>query len=81
MLIGVLHVGVSCRFSYSIVSFFLYASCNGSNTSVREERAIFSVIMWFLFGAFSSSSWCFGKGALFYCATPGIFHIIILFSI
>ena len=34
MLIG---VGVSCRFSYSIV-IYLYVSCSGSITSVEEER-------------------------------------------
>ena len=45
-------VGVSCRFSYSIVSY-LYVSCSGLVTStVGEERANFSAIMWFLLGGF-----------------------------
>ena len=51
-------------------------------TSVGEERAIFCyrllVIMWFLFGEVSSSSWCLGWAALLYCCTPWAFHIIIL---
>ena len=50
-------VGVSCRILYSIVSY-LYISCNGSITSVGEERANVSAI-WILFGEVSSSSWCF----------------------
>ena len=33
-------VGVSCRYSYSIVCY-LYASCSGSITSAGEERAVF----------------------------------------
>ena len=42
MLIG---VGVSCRFSYYIVSY-LYVSCSGSITLVREEKANFSAIVY-----------------------------------
>ena len=42
MLIG---VGVSCRISYSFVSY-LYVSCSGSITSVGEERANFSAIVY-----------------------------------
>ena len=37
MLIG---VGISCRFSYSIVSY-LYSSLSGMITSVEEERKLF----------------------------------------
>ena len=51
-------VGVSYRILYSVVSY-LYLSCFGSITSVGEEipnRLL--VIMWFLFGEVSSSSWC-----------------------
>ena len=36
------------------------------------------VIMWFPFGEVSSSSWCLGRAALFYCGTPWAFHVIIL---
>ena len=42
MLIG---VGVSCRFSNSIASY-LYVSCSGLITSVGEERAYFSVVVY-----------------------------------
>ena len=75
-------VGVSCHILYSIVSY-LYVSYSESITSVGEERAIFFcyrllVIMWFLFGGVSSSSWCLGWAALFYCGTPCAFHIIII---
>ena len=59
-----LSVGVSCRISYSIVSY-LYVSFSGLITSVGEERAYFSAIVYMLlFGFFSdgvfSSSWCLG---------------------
>ena len=79
-------VGVSRRIFYSIVSY-LYVSCSGSITSIREERAIIFVchrvlvIMWFLFGEVSSFSWFLGWAALFYCDTPCAFHIIILLAI
>ena len=33
--------------------------------------------MWILFGEVSSSFWCLGWAALFYCGTPWPFHIII----
>ena len=42
-------VGVSCRISYSVVCYS-YVSFIELITSVGEERAIFLVIMWFLFG-------------------------------
>ena len=42
MLIG---VGVSCRISYSIVSY-LYVSFSGLITSVGEERANFSALVY-----------------------------------
>ena len=38
-------VGVSCRILYSIVSY-LYVSCSGSITSVGEERANLSAIVY-----------------------------------
>ena len=38
-------VGVSCRILYSIVSY-LYVSCSGSATSVGEERADLSAIVY-----------------------------------
>ena len=66
MLIG---VGVSGRISYPIV-IDLFVSCSGSITSVGEERERerereiccyrLLVIMWFLLGGVSSSSWCLG---------------------
>ena len=70
-------VGVQCRILYSIVSY-LYVSCSGSITSVGEERANLSAIVYFLFGEVSSSSWCLGWAALFYSGTPCAFQIIIL---
>ena len=77
MLIG---EGVSCRTSYSIVNY-LYVSCSGLFTSDLEERErerereLFFcyrllLIMWFLFGGISSSSWCLGKVAFFIVALP-----------
>ena len=50
-------VGVSCILN-SIVSN-LCVKCSGSITSVGEERASLSVIvyLWVLFGEVSSSSW------------------------
>ena len=68
---------------YSVV-VYLYIKGSGSITSVGEERANLSavvylyVIMWFLFGEVSSSSGCLGWATLFYCGTPLAFHIIIL---
>ena len=54
-------------------------SCSRSITSVWEERASLSLIMWFPFGEVSSSSGCLGWAAgFFYCGTPLAFHIIIL---
>ena len=57
MLIG---EGVSCRFLYPSVSY-LYVNCTRLITSVGEERAHFSAIvycllaiMWFLLGGVSS---------------------------
>ena len=66
-------VGVSCRILYSIV-IYLYVSCSVSIISVGEARDSLLVIMWFLLGKVSSSSWCLGL--LFYCVTPWAFHII-----
>ena len=54
LLIG---VGISCRILYSIVSY-LFVSFIGLITSVGEERANFSAIVYLLFGGVSSSSWC-----------------------
>ena len=66
-------VGVSCRDLYSFV-VYLYVNGSGSITSVGEERANLSAIvyMWlcgFCWGV-SSSSVCFGWATLFYCGTP-----------
>ena len=56
---------------------YLYGNGSGSITSVGEERANLSavvynvpVIMWFLFGEVSSSSGCLGWATLVYCCTP-----------
>ena len=70
-LLNVFGVGVSCRNLYSFV-VYLYVSGSRSITSVGEERAnlsavVFPVIMWFLFGEVSSSSGCLGWAMLFYC--------------
>ena len=59
----IIGVGVSCRIFYSVVS---YSNVSFSRliTSVGEGRAFICyrllVIMWFLFGEVSSSSWCLG---------------------
>ena len=50
-------VGVSCHILYSIISN-LYVSCSRLITSVGEERANISAILWILFREVSSSSWC-----------------------
>ena len=65
-----------------LLVIYNYVSCGESITSIREERASLFVcyrllvIMWFLFGEVSSSSWCLGWAALFNCGTPCAFHII-----
>ena len=46
-------VGVSCRILYFIVSQ-LYVSCSGSITSVEEERANLSAIVYFYLCGFYS---------------------------
>ena len=66
---------VLCRYLYSFV-VYLNVNGSGSITSVGEERANLTVccclpvIMWFLFGEVSSSSWCLGWATLFNCGTP-----------
>ena len=79
MLIG---VGVSCRFSYSIV-IHLFVSCIGLITSVGRELIFllsftFNYVVSVVGG--SSSSWLWGWATLFYCGTPQAFHLIILYS-
>ena len=75
-LLNVFGVGVSCRILYSVVYLcFSYVSCRQSITSVEEERANLSAIVYLqlcviLFGEVSSSSGCLGWAALFYCANP-----------
>ena len=70
--------------SYFVFYCYLFISSSGSITSDRGERSfvyyrlIVIIIMWFLFGELSPSSWCLGKAALFYCGTPWAFHIFIL---
>ena len=57
-----------CRNLYSFV-VYLYVNGSGSITSVEEERANLSAVV-FLFGEVSSSSGCLGWATLFYCGTP-----------
>ena len=52
-LLHVFGLGVSCRILYSIVSY-LYVSCRGSITSVGEERANLSAIVYFKLCGFCS---------------------------
>ena len=54
--ITIYSVCVSCSILYYIAGY-LCVSCSGLITSVWEERAYLSAIMWFLFGEVSSSSW------------------------
>ena len=44
-LLNVFGVGVSCRYLYSVV-VYLYVNGIGSNTSVLEERANFSAVVY-----------------------------------
>ena len=53
-LLNVFGVGVSCRFLYSFVGY-LYVNCSGSITSVREERANLSAIVYLYFSHEPSS--------------------------
>ena len=48
-------VGVSCRSLYPIVRYlYMYVSCSGLMTSVGEERANMSAIVYLLFSGFCS---------------------------
>ena len=62
-------------FLYSIFSY-LYVSCNGSTTSVGEERANLSAVVSFWRGFLFLL--VLGRGCVIYCGTPCAFHIIIL---
>ena len=58
-----LHGNLPLCFSGTVVLAIRVLSHSGLITSVGEERAIFFcyqflIIMWFLFGEDSSSSWC-----------------------
>ena len=59
MLIG---VAISCHISYSIV-IYLYVSCSGSITSVGEERAIFSAIVYLYLNGFCQEGFSLPIGA------------------
>ena len=55
--------------------FFFYVNCSGSITSVGEERANLSAVVYlylcgFCLERFSSSSGCLEWATLFYCGTP-----------
>ena len=54
-------VGVSLRILSSIVSY-LYVSCSGSITSVWEERANLSAIVYLLLCGFRSERFPFSSG-------------------
>ena len=75
VLLNVFGVGVSCRILYSIDSY-LYVSCSGPITSVMEERASLTAIVYlwlcgFCSGGVFSSSGCLGWAAfLFIVALP-----------
>ena len=59
-----------CRNLYSFV-VYLYVSGSGSITSVGEERAYLSAVVYLLLsGEVSSSSGCLGWATLFNCGTP-----------
>ena len=72
-LLNVFGVGVSCRSLFSFVVYF-YVSGSGSITSVGEERANLSAVVYLWLCGFclgdSSSSGCLGWAALIYCGTP-----------
>ena len=55
-------VGVSCRILYSIVSY-VYVSCSGSITSVGEERANLSAIVYLKLCGFCSERFPLRLGA------------------
>ena len=70
-------VGVSCRFLYYIVNH-LYVICNGSMTSVGEERELICLLSFtFKYVVSVRRGILFGWAALFYCGTPWAFHIVI----
>ena len=52
-LLNVFGIGVSCRILYSFVGY-LYVSCSGSITSVGEERANLSAIVYLYLCGFCS---------------------------
>ena len=54
---------VACRILYSIVSY-LYVSCSGSITSVGEERANLSAIVYLLLCGFCSERFPLHQDAL-----------------
>ena len=66
-----------CRNLYSFV-VYLYVNGSGLITSVGEERANLSAVVYlwlcgfFWGGGGSTSSGCLGWATLFYCGTPSI---------
>ena len=54
---------------------YLYVSCSGSISSIREERELICLLLFTCnymvsVGEVSSSSGCLGWATLFYCGTP-----------
>ena len=56
-------MGVSCRILYSSVGYFFFVSGNGSITSVGEERANLSAIVYMLLCGFCSERFPLRLGA------------------
>ena len=73
-------VGVSQEFRILLFFFifflYIYVSCRDQLLQLGKRKSylfcyyLLASIMWFLFGGFSSSSWCLGWAALFYSSTP-----------
>ena len=72
-LLNVFGVDVSCHILYFIVSY-LYVSCNGSVTSIGEERDNLSDIVYLKICGFCSKRFLPHLGAwerlCYYCGTP-----------
>ena len=73
-------VGVSCCILYSIVSYLRINYLHLGRESSFVCYCLLVIIL-FLFGEVSSSSWCLGWAALFYRGSPRDFHIIILYCL
>ena len=70
-LLNVFGVGVSCHNLYSFV-VYLYVNGSGSITSVGEERANLSAVIYMLLCGF-----CFERFSLPLCALDGLRYFIV----